>query len=430
MTILSRNLDVEHRTFETHHGSGPDAINPVVPSAEFVLKTVDLIQINEDGVTAAARYIGDRLVKDGYTPRTWLTHPLHLCPPEPYDPAHPGTRATLDWIFLISSLNFSFWSRFEGTEDRFGIEWRDAWGSELRVVHTGYWSVVAALDRGTCTYVSYAAIVLTKSYPFPSHLLNDYYVYLALEEGIPITDPAFYSSETRCPDSLIDHIFRAAPQSKEGVPLLRERIAIMREVGSIMCTRFGGTFQGFIEEFQRRHNYNGTALQLVQMVTDTFPSFRDEHWLDGRRIFIWKRAQILAAETWAAFSPPSEEEPHPFFPHGIAQLTMFADYRVPQILHHLRLLTYPPALTRALETHEPFASGAPEELAIRAASIVAVERVAAAMRADGRAGAVSSVLIDFFLWDLAKGLEAGEDRIEGIKTQEMLPIHRTRSIWY
>jgi len=59
---------------------------------------------------------------------------------------------------------------------------------------------------------------------------------VALEEGIPITDPTFYASEERCPDSLIEHVFRAAPQSMEGIPLLRERIAIMREVGAILCT--------------------------------------------------------------------------------------------------------------------------------------------------------------------------------------------------
>lgn len=46
---------------------------------------------------------------------------------------------------------------------------------------------------------------------------------------------------------------------------------------------FGGSFQGLLEQFQRRHTGEGTALQLVQMVTETFPSFRDETWLDGRR---------------------------------------------------------------------------------------------------------------------------------------------------
>jgi len=402
MTILSRPQEGDLLTFENRYGHIGDAVNPVVASAEFVLnnyQTVDLVKINDDGVTAAAQYIGNRLVKDGYTPRTWHTQPLHLRPPEPYDPAHPGTRATLDWIFLISSLNFSFWSYLDGSDDTFGVEWREGWDSDNYVVHTGYWSLVAALDR-------------------------------ALEEGIPITDPSFYASEERCPDSLIKHVFRVAPQAKEDIPLLPERIAIMREVGAILCAEFGGSFQGFIEAFQRRYDHDGTALQLAQMVTDTFPSFRDEHWFEGRRIFFWKRAQIMIAETWAAFSPSLSTDPHPLFPRGIGQLTMFADYRVPQILHHLRLLAYTPSLVRALEGHSEFASGAREEVAIRAASIVAVERVAAALRSDGRAGAVSSVLIDFFLWDLAKRLEVGEDRIEGIKTQPMLPTHRTRCIWY
>jgi hypothetical protein len=139
----------------------------------------------------------------------------------------------------------------------------------------------------------------------------------------------------------------------------------------------------------------------------------------------------MIAETWAAFSPSSDTDPHPLFPRGIGQLTMFADYRVPQILHHLRILTYDPTLVSSLKAHEEFPSGAREEMAIRAASIIAVERVAAALRADGGAPVgTSSVLIDFFLWDLAKRLEVGQDRVEGIKTRPMLPAHRTRCIWY
>lgn len=46
--------------------------------------------------------------------------------------------------------------------------------------------------------------------------------------------------------------------------------------------KFGGSFQGFIQEFVRRYNGRGTGLQLVTMVTDTFPSFRDECQLEGR----------------------------------------------------------------------------------------------------------------------------------------------------
>jgi hypothetical protein len=92
--------------------------------------------------------IENRMNAESYTPRIWRTHPLHICPPEPFSPGHPKTRECMDWIFLISSLNFSFWSEHEGTPDRYGVEWREGWEADETMVHTGYWSLVAAIDRG------------------------------------------------------------------------------------------------------------------------------------------------------------------------------------------------------------------------------------------------------------------------------------------
>ena len=111
---------------------------------------------------------------------------------------------------------------------------------------------------------------------------------------------------------------------------------------------------------------------------------------------------------------------------------MFADYRVPQILHHLNILAYPPALVALLGSHASLPPGAREEISIRAASIVAVERLRQAMLAlqEGDAEEISSVLIDFYLWDLAKKIEARTECVEGVQTNEILPAHRTRSIWY
>jgi len=64
-------------------------------------------------------------------------------------------ETVLDWIFLISSLNFSFWSEKQGSPERYGVEWREGWNSDKRVVHTGYWSLVAALDRGIQSWVPF-----------------------------------------------------------------------------------------------------------------------------------------------------------------------------------------------------------------------------------------------------------------------------------
>ncbi|KAG2151462.1 hypothetical protein DEU56DRAFT_552418 [Suillus clintonianus] len=383
--------------------SAVHAANPVVSSAEFVLEQTNIVKINNDAVRIAAQYILRKVASESYTPRTWRTHPLHICPPEPYDPNNILTGACLNWIFLISSLNFSFWSEKEGQPDRYGVEWRTSWGSETKTIHTGYWSLVAALNR-------------------------------ALEEGIPIIDPKFYSSETLCPDSLIAHVFRAAPQSAEPMPLFNERLAIMREVGTILCNDFGGSYLGFLDAFERRHENQGTALDLVQFVTDSFPCFRDERLFNGRRVYFWKRPQILVAEIWAAFYPENPYTPHPIFPglNGplISDLTMFADYRVPQILHHLRIITYPASLIRELRNGTQLGPGSKEEMSLRAASIVAVEQIRNEMISCGSDWEASSVLIDFYLWDLAKKLEGGEECIDGIETDDIVPAHRTRSIWY
>ena len=159
-------------------------------------------------------------------------------------------------------------------------------------------------------------------------------------------------------------------------------------------------------------------------------------------MYFLKRAQILVAETWAAFfpSPSSNQIPHPIFPGGgIHQLTMFADYRVPQILHHLKVLTYPPSLLTLLESGCYLEHGSKEEVSIRAASIVAVERIrdeilalrhqdkemAGAAVMGGGCGVdvpISSVLIDFYLWDAAKRFEEDGEIVA--------PSHKTRSIWY
>lgn len=93
--------------------------------------------------------IRKKIAAELYAPRTWRTHSLHISPADPYDVSDPMNKSILNWIFLISALNFSFWSENEGQPDCYGVEWQDGWDSTRRKVWTGYWSLVAALNRGT-----------------------------------------------------------------------------------------------------------------------------------------------------------------------------------------------------------------------------------------------------------------------------------------
>jgi len=105
------------------------------------------------------------------------------------------------------------------------------------------WQPVTFFD-----WLIHSAFFLFLFLPFPSFLhtfvpsLTSTYIQ-ATDDGIPITDPLFYSSEQRCPDSLIRGIFKPSSSSKEKIPLLTERIKIMREVGRILCSvRISGIY--------------------------------------------------------------------------------------------------------------------------------------------------------------------------------------------
>lgn len=56
----------------------------------------------------------------------------------------------------------------------------------------------------------------------------------ALDEGIPITTPSFWRSK-QCSDDKLEHVFRSA--TDEQIPLLAQRITILREAGQVLEVR-------------------------------------------------------------------------------------------------------------------------------------------------------------------------------------------------
>jgi len=93
---------------------------------------------------------------------------------------------------------------------------------------------------------------------------------------------------------------------------------------------------------------------------------------------------------------------------------------------------YSKDLETALSTHASLETGSDFEVSIRAASILAVESIKAAIvqrHLDSRHPSklhVNSVLVDFWLWDFAKSVESSKKPLN----IRPLPHHRTRSIWY
>lgn len=226
-----------------------------------------------------------------------------------------------------------------------------------------------------------------------------------------MTDSYFWQNEEKCTAELFSHVFRST--TSEDIPMLQERLNCLHEAGKVLYEKYSCRMANCIAAA------NQSAAALVNLLVRDFSCLRDEHHFEGRTVRIYKRAQILAADIWACFNG----ERYGTF-HDIDQITMFADYRIPQMLHSLGCLTYSLPLERRIRRQEEIQSGENCEIELRGCSIWAVELIRRQMVKDHPETKVNSILIDTFLYDTLKEKEAAGE------LTEMIPHHRTRSIWY
>lgn len=193
------------------------------------------------------------------------------------------------------------------------------------------------------------------------------------------------------------------------VPLAAERARLIREVGLNLQRHFDGKASKLIQ------SANKSVVKLVSLVTAFFPGFRDHsvYALDGRQCFFYKRAQIFCADVWGAFKHQGLGE----FT-DLHRLTMFADYRVPQIMRHYGILEYAPELANTIDSKKLIPSGSVEELEIRAATVQAVETLKHILQKNHRIRC-KSVELDWLLW------QRGEEMRHDVQ-----PHHRTLTIYY
>ncbi|KAH7665352.1 Queuosine salvage protein family protein [Dioscorea alata] len=79
------------------------------------------------------------------------------------------------------------------------------------------------------------------------------------------------------------------------LPLEEERIRLLHEVGQELERSFGGEAANLVKACGK------SAVSLVTLVARHFPGFRDHSLYKGRQVFLYKRAQIFAADLWGAF---------------------------------------------------------------------------------------------------------------------------------
>ncbi|KAB2617740.1 hypothetical protein D8674_013609 [Pyrus ussuriensis x Pyrus communis] len=189
------------------------------------------------------------------------------------------------------------------------------------------------------------------------------------------------------------------------LPLEDERVRLLHEVGFELERSFDGKASNLVESCGK------SAVKLVALVTRHFPGFRDHSVYKGHQVFLYKRAQIFAADLWGAFGGQGYGE---FY--DIGSITIMADYIVPAVLQQLGVLKYSATLASAIEANSQIVAGSEEEVELRACSIYAVEKMKEliSMKSGQQ---VLSIELDLWLWSF------------GIQCPA-LQHHRTLSIYY
>lgn len=168
----------------------------VIESSEYISKNAKNVFVLEEGCYSAAETVYQSMLNQNYSTETWSSHPLN--PKE-------KTSKTVDWIFTVDLLNFSFWSNLDDNDS--GLPSSQRYSVEYKTqLYTGYWSLAAAINK-------------------------------ALDQGIKITSPEFWASSDFTID-VLQNVFRS--ETLEQVPLLQERFNVLKEAGKVItqvCNR-------------------------------------------------------------------------------------------------------------------------------------------------------------------------------------------------
>src|SRR5690606_21911640 len=128
-----------------------------------------------------------------------------------------------------------------------------------------------------------------------------------------------------------------------------------------------------------------------------FPSFRDVARFRDQEVRFYKRAQILAADLFGTFGGQGLGRFN-----DLDQLTAFADYKVPQVLHQLGILRSSPELQYDLHRHRELEPGSQPELEIRAGTIWGIEFLRRELERLGQP--LAAYQLDWALWSLGQDL--------------------------
>jgi hypothetical protein len=198
--------------------------------------------------------------------------------------------------------------------------------------------------------------------------------------------------------------FNSALNSRINISLMNERWHNVREAGLILIYKYNHSYNNVLKEA-----YYDVS-KALSLTIKNFPSFDDRALFQGKEIEFHKRAQVLLGSI-------SKITKNTLTLVNVDKLLGGADYRIPQLLRHLKILEYSEPLARKVDDEELLLSGSNEEIEIRACTLWVIHLMRNMYNRYFKEK-INPIELDGYLWRFS-------GTIRGIK-----PHHRVISINY
>ena len=280
----------------------------------------------------------------------------HWFAESPFDLTKLKTEELLNFLLVFNSINFSYWGN-----PKWQITYKD------KEIKGGSYCMITVLGK-------------------------------ALENNFPILD-AKYLSEIN------ENDFAKILEGNVEIPMFQERLQIIKEVGKSLLENFSGKFSNLIKESEKN------TQKILNLIQTYFPSFRDESTYSSKKIYFYKRAQVLIND----ISQSCKEKFCQF--KDTNELTACADYKVPFVLRRLGILEYDEYLSHKIDDKIQLEKDSIEEIEIRANMIFATELIK--QKVQEKFPQINSIQINDALWLLGR-TDLPDDK----------PYHLTRTTSY
>lgn len=156
--------------------------------------------------------------------------------------------------------------------------------------------------------------------------------------------------------------FKIILKGNTEIPLLNERYNIVKEISKIVNDKMNGNFYSYIKNVT-------TDTELFNIIITNFPCFKDERTYNKRSIKLYKLAQLLTSDILHI------RELKENITVDYSHLIGCADYKIPQILRGLGLITYSKELASVVDSKQEIEENSIYEVEIRATQLVITNKL-------------------------------------------------------